>query len=147
MHYSDSGLNIALGTDGPASNNCLDMFREMFLSTGLQKGLLYDPSAISGIDVLNMATSNGARAMGLDSMDSIEIGKAADFIMIDLHQPNMQPINNPLNNLVYAASKANVLMTVVNGVVRYEKGEYFVGEDVDRIYQKCQDITDRIMER
>ena len=145
--YLDSGLNIALGTDGPASNNGLDMFREMYLAATLQKGTLYDASAISGIDALKMATSNGAVAMGLDNMDSIEIGKAADFIMIDLHQPNMQPANDILKNLVYAGGKSNVLMTVVNGVVRYEKGEYFVGEDVDKIYQKCQDITDRIMER
>lgn len=63
------------------------------------------------------------------------------------HLPVQYVPRHPLNNLVYAASKANVLMTVVNGAVRYEKGEYFVGEDVDRIYQKCQDITDRIMER
>ena len=145
--YIDSGLNVALGTDGAASNNCLDMFREMFLATGLQKATLFDPTAIDGVAVLNMATANGAKAMGLDNLDSIEIGKAADFVMIDLHQPNMQPINNPLKNLVYVGSKSNVLMTVVNGVIRYEKGEYFVGEDVEKIYSKCQEITDRILER
>lgn len=145
--YIDSGLNVALGTDGPASNNCLDMFREMFLATGLQKGTLYDPSVISGDDVLSMAAANGAKAMGLDGFDTIEHGKAADFVMIDVNQPNMQPINNILKNLVYAGSKSNVLMTVVNGVVRYEKGEYFVGEDIGKIYSECQRITDRIMER
>lgn len=143
----DSGLTVALGTDGPASNNCLDMFREMFLATGLQKATLSDPTAIDGESVLKMATTNGAKAMGLDDLDSIEIGKAADFVMIDMYQPNMQPINNPLKNLVYAGSKSNVIMTVVNGVIRYEKGEYFVGEDIDKIYSKCQEITDRILER
>lgn len=143
----DSGLNVALGTDGAASNNCLDMFREMFLATGLQKAALYDPTAIDGEEVLKMATLYGAQAMGLDDLDTIEIGKSADFAMIDIRQPNMQPINNSLKNIVYAGSKSNVLMTVVNGVIRYEKGEYFVGEDVDKIYSKCQAITDRILER
>ena len=143
----DSGLNVALGTDGAASNNCLDMFREMFLATGLQKATLADPTAIDGEEVLKMATVYGAKAMGLDDLDTIEIGKSADFVMIDIHQPNMQPINNALKNIVYAGSKSNVLMTVVNGVIRYEKGEYFVGEDVDKIYSKCQEITDRILER
>ncbi len=145
--YLDCGLNVALGTDGPASNNCLDMFREMFLATGLQKATLSDPTAIDGEETLRMATSRGAAAMLLDGLDSIEFEKRADFIMIDLHQPNMQPINNVLKNLVFAGNKSNVLMTVVNGVIRYEKGEYNVGEDADKIYSKCQSITDRIMER
>ena len=145
--YLDCGLNVALGTDGPASNNCLDMFREMFLATGLQKATLSDPTAIDGDETLRMATSRGAAAMLLDGLDSIEFGKRADFIMIDLHQPNMQPINNVLKNLVFAGNKSNVLMTVVNGVIRYERGEYNVGEDADKIYSKCQSITDRIMER
>ncbi len=145
--YLDCGLNVALGTDGPASNNCLDMFREMFLATGLQKAMLSDPTAIDGEETLRMATSRGAAAMLLDGLDSIEFGKRADFIMIDLHQPNMQPINNVLKNMVFAGNKSNVLMTVVNGVIRYEKGEYNVGEDADKIYSKCQSITDRIMER
>ncbi len=145
--YLDCGLNVALGTDGPASNNCLDMFREMFLATGLQKATLSDPTAIDGEETLRMATSRGAAAMLLDGLDSIEFGKRADFIMIDLHQPNMQPINNVLKNMVFAGNKSNVLMTVVNGVIRYEKGEYNVGEDADKIYSKCQSITDRIMER
>ncbi|MDE6870420.1 MAG: amidohydrolase family protein, partial [Clostridia bacterium] len=142
----DSGLNVALGTDGAASNNCLDMFREMFLATGLQKATLVDPTAVDGEEVLKMATVYGAKAMGLESIDTIEIGKSADFAMIDMHQPNMQPINNPLKNIVYAGSKTNVVMTVVNGVIRYEKGEYFVGEDVEKIYSKCQEISDRILE-
>ena len=143
----ESGLNVALGTDGAASNNCLDMFREMFLATGLQKAALFDPTAVDGEEVLKMATANGAKAMGLDSLDSIESGKGADFVMIDLHQPNMQPVNNALKNIVYAGSKTNVLMTVVNGVIKFEKGEYSVGEDVDKIYSKCRAITDRILER
>lgn len=143
--YVDNGINVGLGTDGPASNNCLDMFREMFLATGLQKGSLYNPTLMSGEYVLNMATSNNAKAMGVEYLDSIEIGKDADLIMIDLNQPNMQPVNNVLKNVVYAGSKSNILMTIVAGKILYEKGEYNIGEDIDKIYSKCQQITDRIV--
>lgn len=143
--YVDKGINVGLGTDGPASNNCLDMFREMFLATGLQKGSLYDPAVMDGESVLHMATTNNARAMGLNNLDSLEVGKDADLIIIDLHQPNMQPINNVLKNVVYAGSKANVLMTMVDGKILYEKGEYNIGEDVDKIYGKCQEIANRII--
>ena len=143
----DEGLNVAIGTDGAASNNALDMFREMYLATGLQKGTLGDPTVISGETVLDMATINGAKAMGLEGFDGLKIGANADLIMIDLHQPNMQPLNNIVKNIVYAGSKSNVLMTIVAGKILYEKGENNVGEDVDKIYSECQKIADRILER
>ena len=143
----DDGFNVAIGTDGAASNNALDMFREMYLTTGLQKGISGDPTVISGECVLDMATINGAKAMGLDGFDGLKVGENADMILIDLHQPNMQPLNNIVKNVVYAGSKSNVLMTIVAGKILYEKGEYFVGEDVDRIYSKCGQIADRILDR
>lgn len=143
----DCGFNVALGTDGAASNNALDMFREMYLASALQKGTLYDPTALTGESVLNMATKNAAKAMGLESLDGLEVGKDADIVMIDLHQPNMQPPSNIVDNLVYAGGKTNVLITIVAGRILYEKGEYFIGEDVDRIYSECRKITDRIWER
>ena len=145
--YIDEGFNVAIGTDGAASNNALDMFREMYLATGLQKGTLGDPTVLSGESVLDMATTNGAKAMGLDGFEGLKVGENADMILIDLHQPNMQPLNNIVKNVVFAGSKSNVLMTIVAGKILYEKGEYFVGEDVDRIYSKCQQIADRILER
>ena len=85
--------------------------------------------------------------MGLDGFDGLKVGENADMILIDLHQPNMQPLNNIVKNVVYAGSKSNVLMTIVAGKILYEKGEYFVGEDVDRIYSKCGQIADRILDR
>lgn len=141
----DRGINVGLGTDGPASNNCLDMFREMFLATALQKAALGNPAAMDGEFVLKMATYNNAWAMGLSDLDTIEAGKAADLILIDMHQPNMQPVNNVLKNIVYAGSKANVLMTIVAGKILYEKGEYNIGEDIDKIYSECDRITKRIV--
>ncbi len=141
------GLNLAIGTDGPASNNCLDMFREMFLLTGLQKISLKDASAMDAIEVLKMATIGGAKAMGLNQADVLERGKLADLIMIDLHQPNMQPLNNIEKNLVYSGSKQNVIMTMINGKILYEHGQFFINEDVDSLYERCQAITDRIKQQ
>ena len=86
----DMGIGLAVGTDGPASNNCLDMFREMFLVTALQKVSIPDASATDANDVLYMATSGGALAMGLKECDTLEKGKYADLIMLDIHQPNPQ---------------------------------------------------------
>ena len=81
--------------------------------------------------------------MGLNDCDTIDMGKKADLIVIDLHQPNMQPINNITKNLVYSGSKQNVILTMINGKILYNKGE-FVGIDTEEIYYNAQKITDRI---
>ena len=140
----DLGINIAIGTDGPASNNCLDMFREMFLTTALQKLQEKDASAINANDVLYMATVGGAKAMGLSDSDTLSVGKLADLILIDLHQPNMQPINNLTKNIVYSGSKQNVKLTMVNGRILYEDNNFYVGEDVETIYAKANEIINAI---
>ena len=136
--YMKRGIPVAIGTDGPASNNCLDMFREMFLVTGLAKLREMDASAIDAREVLKMATVNGAKAMHLDDCDVLVPGKKADIIMIDLKQPNMQPINNIEKNLVYSGSKQNVKMTMVNGQVLYMDGKFKA--DVETIYNKVSNI-------
>ena len=138
------GITVALGTDGPASNNALDMFREMYLVTGLQKLLLKDPVSIPAYEVLKMATVNGAKAMNLIDGDTLEVGKLADIIMIDLSRPSMQPINNIVNNIVYAGSKDCVKMTMINGKVLYYNNEFFVGEDIKKLYIRAQKLTDEL---
>lgn len=138
------GIPIAIGTDGAASNNCLDMFREMFLVTGLGKLREQDASAIDANEVLKMATMNGARAMGLSSCMSLEPGQLADLIVIDLKQPNMQPMNNLTKNIVYSGSKQNIAMTMINGNILYDKGQFYVGEDPEKIYQRANEIIERI---
>ena len=139
------GINVAIGTDGPASNNCLDMFREMFLVTGLAKFREKDASAVDADQVLSMATLGGAKAMHIRESDVLAKGKLADMIMLDLHRPNMQPINNISKNIVYSGSKENVKMTMVHGKILYEKGEFFVGMDPEEIYRKVNDIKERIV--
>lgn len=132
------GIPLAIGTDGPASNNCLDMFREMFLVTALSKLRESDASACPADFVLSMATVGGAKAMGLQDCDCIAKGKQADLIVIDLHQPNMQPEHNIIKNLVYSGSKQNVKMTMIAGKILYEDGRFFVGEEPESIYEKVE---------
>lgn len=143
--YVKEGINLAIGTDGPASNNCLDMFREMFLVTALAKLKEENASAMDANQVLYMATAGGAKAMGLNDSDILAAGKYADMIMIDLHQPNMQPIHNITKNIVYSGSKSNVKMTMINGKILYENGIFQVGEEPEDIYQKANEIASRII--
>jgi 5-methylthioadenosine/S-adenosylhomocysteine deaminase len=138
--YLKRGINVAIGTDGPASNNCLDMFREMFLVTGLAKLREQDASAVDAWEVLKMATVGGSKAMNLPDTDVLAKGKQADIILIDLHQPNMQPLNNIPKNLVYSGSKQNVKMTMIQGRILYENGQFTKAYDVEEIYRKANEI-------
>lgn len=142
--YLDKGLTVAIGTDGPASNNSLDMFKEMTLLYAMQKVTLKDPTALPAWEILKMATVNGAKAMGLSECDVLEVGKKADIIEIDLHKPNMQPLNNIINNIVYSGSKDNVKMTIINGKILYREGRFNIDEDIEDIYRKVSEIGGRI---
>lgn len=138
--FLEEGVPVALGTDGPASNNCLDMFREMSLVTGLAKLKEEDAAAVDAMEVLKMATVNGAHAMGLTEADVIAEGKLADLIMIDLKMPNMQPLNNIAKNIVYSGSKINVKMTMIGGRILYENGSFLTDEKPEDIYEKANEI-------
>lgn len=139
-----AGINIAIGTDGPSSNNALDMFREMYLVTALQKYAENDAAACPAEDVLEMACVNGAKCIGLDSCSDLQVGKKADMIVINLNRPNMQPVLNIPKNLVYSGSKENVRMTVINGKILYENGEFYIGESAEDIYKNCAEILKKI---
>ena len=129
-----AGVKLAIGTDGAASNNALDFFREMYLVTALQKLVEGDASACPAGEVLRMACVGGAGAMGLTDCDDVAPGKRADLVVINLRRPNMQPLHDIPNNLVYAGSKENVRLTMVNGKVLYENGEFSVGEEPEALY-------------
>ena len=144
IRYKKAGLPIAIGTDGAGSNNALDMFREMYLVSTLQKVTTKDPTAMDGFEVLKMATINGAHALGLNDSDVLEVGKNADIIMIDLKNPAMQPINNIAKNIVYSGSKDCVKMTMINGKVLYYNHEFFVEQDVNEIIAKANEVTQRL---
>lgn len=137
------GIKTAIGTDGPASNNALDMFREMFLICATQKIADNDAASTDANEILKAATIGSAQCMGLNNCDTIAKGKNADLIVIDLSRPNMQPINSITKNLVYSGSKENVIMTMINGEILYENGE-FTKLDKNEIYKKAQAVIDRI---
>lgn len=141
------GLNVCIGTDGPASNNTIDMFREMYLISTLAKHVDKDPAAIVASEVVKMAIENGARAMGYEDTDSLQEGKRADIVLIDVNYPNMQPKNDFVSNLVYACGKNNVALTMVDGKILYEEGKFFVGEDPNYIYKKCNELIKNLLER
>lgn len=140
------GIKTAIGTDGAASNNCLDMFREMFLVSGLAKIREKDAAVVDAMEVLKMACVNGAGAMQLADCDGLSEGKKADLIMLDLQMPNMQPLNHIAKNIVYSGSKQNVKMTMINGKILYRDGEFFVGVKPEEIYRRVNGIMQRIKE-
>lgn len=119
-----NGLIMALGTDGAASNNQLNMFMEMRGAALLQKLCGRDPSALPAGTVLDMATRNGAKCMRNDKIGSLETGKAADCIAIDLSKPNLLPMHNPVSQIVYAATGHECAMTMIGGEIVYRDGVY-----------------------
>lgn len=112
------GITVGLGTDGCASNNDLDLFSEMDTAAKLPKVSTLDPTVASVETVLKMATLENARALGMeDRIGSLEIGKKADLIVVDLNKPHLTPMYNPFSQLVYAARGSDVSHTIINGRV------------------------------
>lgn len=138
-----SGVKVAVGTDGASSNNALDMFREMYTICATQKLNDKDAASTDANDILKASTIGSARCMGLTDCDVIDVDKKADLIVIDMHRPSMQPINNITKNLVYSGGKDIVKMTMINGKILYDNGE-FKNIDIEKIYANAQAVIDRI---
>ncbi len=112
----DKGLNVGLGTDGAASNNNLDLFEEMRSASLLGKLVTQNPEAVNAMEALTMATIGGARVLGLDKViGTLSPGKQADIVVVDLSQPHLQPLYNPVSQLVYCARGSDVRDVVVAG--------------------------------
>lgn len=138
-----SGVKVAVGTDGASSNNALDMFREMYTICATQKLNDKDAASTDANDILKASTIGSAKCMGLTDCDVIDVGKKADLIVIDMHRPSMQPINNITKNLVYSGGKDIVKMTMINGKILYDNGE-FKNIDIEKIYANAQAVINRI---
>jgi 5-methylthioadenosine/S-adenosylhomocysteine deaminase len=112
------GVNVGLGTDGPASNNSLDLFETMKTGALLQKHEYLNPTVLPAYEVLKMATLNGARAVGLEKdVGSLEVGKKADIILVDLAKPHLTPLHDIYSTIVYSARAADVETVIVDGKI------------------------------
>ena len=144
--FIKNNINVSIGTDGAASNNNLNMFKEMYLADNLQAGVLNQAQAITTVDALKMATVRGALALGYDNLGRLQEGYLADIIMIDTKKPNMQPLNDIFNNLVNACESNNVIMTMVDGKIVYRDGTYQCKVDYFDVVDNCNKIISKIQE-
>ena len=118
------GVNVTLGTDGAASNNNLNMFEEMHLAAIIHKGFLSDATAIKPEQIFSMVTLNGAKAQGRENTGELSVGKRADLVALSFDAPHMKPAIDILPMLTYSAQGSDVAMTMVDGNILYDKGEY-----------------------
>ncbi|MDD4568745.1 MAG: amidohydrolase [Tepidanaerobacteraceae bacterium] len=119
-----AGVNVALGTDGASSNNNLNMFEEMHLASIVNKCVNHDAVSVPAEAVIKMATINGAKALGVEKeLGSLEVGKKADIILIDLKKPHLCPLNNPLSAICYSAQSSDVHTVMVDGKILMENYE------------------------
>ena len=143
--YQNSKVKLSLATDSASSNNSLDMFKEMYLASVVTKAVLNDASVVQAREVLRMATRGGAQALFIaDRVGQLKQGYKADIVRVSVDGLNWQPNNNKISNLVYAATKRDVTMTMVNGKILYNNGKFFLGESIERIKEKCSHIVKRI---
>jgi 5-methylthioadenosine/S-adenosylhomocysteine deaminase len=120
----DLGVHVGIGTDGPASNNSLDMFWNMRFAALAQKLRYKDATVMNTRKVVEMATLGGARTLGLENMiGSIEVGKRADIILVDFNKPHLKPFHDVHANLVYSTCGSDVDIVIIDGRILIEKGE------------------------
>ena len=142
--FIENGINVSLGTDGQGSGSNLDMFSTMAYTALLQKGINEDATLLPAYDVIKMATVNGAKALNVDNeIGSIEEGKKADLIIIDLETTMTEPINDVFSNIVYNVKPNNVITTIVDGKIIMEERK-IEGINEEEIYQKCNSIIRRL---
>ncbi len=138
--FLSKGVNLSLGTDGAASNNNLNMFEELHLASVIHNGYLIDPTVMKPQTTLAMATRTGAIQQGREDTGALLTGKKADIVAIDLCRPHLFPNPDPLATLCYSAQGSDVYMTMVNGKVLYENGQ-FLTLDAERILALAAEST------
>ncbi|MEE0772710.1 MAG: amidohydrolase [Anaerovoracaceae bacterium] len=142
----DKGINLSIGTDSVASNNSLDFMEEMKVMAIGCKISAGDPAAGRPEDILRAATAGGAKAQGRMDCGILREGNKADLIVLDISQANMHPVHSIVNNLVYSCSGKDVVLTMVDGKVLYDDGEYTT-IDVEKTIYQAELSTKKILER
>ncbi len=143
----EAGANVGLGCDGAPCNNSYDMIREMKIAAVIQKGRLLDPLTMPATTVLEMATVRGAKAMGMGSeIGSIEVGKKADLVLIDLKKPHLTPFRDVVSNIVYSAMGSDVDTVMADGKLLLRHGKALT-LDEERIVGEAQRRQDELISR
>jgi 5-methylthioadenosine/S-adenosylhomocysteine deaminase len=143
--FLSRGIAVGLGTDGCASNNDLDLFREMGMAARLHKVMTNDPTVLDARTALTLTTINGAKVLGIDDIGSLEQGKKADLIIIDLDKPHLVPLYNPYSHLVYAASGGDVSTTIINGKI-IMRDRKILTVDEEEVMREVKKIAKRVKE-
>lgn len=139
-----NGINVSLGTDGQGSGSNLDLFETMKYTALLQKGVNENPKLLPAYEVLKMATINGAKALGLENkIGSIEEGKVADIIIVDINDVTTKPVNNLIAEIVYNVKGNNVITSIIDGKILMEDRK-LINIKEKEIYEKCEKIIERI---
>ncbi|MBW2266146.1 MAG: amidohydrolase [Deltaproteobacteria bacterium] len=142
--FLEIGISVGIGTDGCASNNNLDMFQEMDFVAKLHKVDNLDPTVLNASQVLNLATRDGAAAIGLEKeIGSVEAGKRADLIIIDTHKPHLTPLYDPASHLVYAVNGGDVKDVIIDGRVVVENGVVLT-MNVDEVIEEVEKLGRKI---
>jgi len=131
----EAGVNVALGTDGPASNDDLDMLEEAKLASLLLKNHYRDPVLLPGDAVLRLATQNGAKALGFAESGVIAPGRPADLIVFDFDKPHLRPRHDLVANVVYAAKSADISHVMVDGQLLMREGELLTLDEERILYE------------
>jgi len=139
-----NGVNVALGTDGVASNNSLNFIEEMKFFSLLHKGIFAEPAASSPRDTLYAATRAGAISQGREDCGLLKEGFAADLIVLDITRPNMNPAHDLANNVVFSACGGDIILTMADGEVLYKDGEYKT-LDIEKVTAEAKKATDKIL--
>ena len=142
----NAGINVALGTDGAASNNNLNMFEEMHLAALIHKGVAQNPELVTAKQAFMMATTNGSRAIGFgNEVGVIKAGLKADIILLDTDKPHLYPLNNPHSAVVYSAQGGDVDTVIVDGAILMENRELKT-IDEERVKFEAESIAKRLFE-
>ncbi len=139
----DMGINVALGTDGAASNNNLDMMEEMHLASIIHNGYQQDATIMNADTVIKMATLNGAMLQGRNDCGDLKVGNKADIIAVSLDKPHLRPIVDEKSLITYSAQGSDICMTMVDGKILYENGEYMT-LDKEKIYYEIEKAAKKL---
>lgn len=135
-----SGVNVTLGTDGAASNNTLDIMKEAYLAAILQKGSTGKTDTLQSSAFIKILTENGAKAQGRADCGKLSVGSRADLVMLDFNMIHVLPVYDYCDSFLYSANSTNVVMTMVDGNILYENGEYKT-LDIEKIKYNFTNIT------